>query len=359
MSIKILNEVWQAAQVGGSKLLVLLALADFADDRGGAIYPSMTTIAAKARLSVDQTRRIIHYLVEAGHITIVEDGGWDGARNRPNHYRIATPDPADVPAPVQGLPLQDASTPLAECKDPPRADASTGTRADARTVPAPAREDPSLIRHSDPSSSDDDDDGLTQVLRLWQENFPDSLTPVLTDSITALVAQYSADAAKYAITASVRAGVRKFSYVATCAANYVPGQEQPRPGPAGDPPPALDDRRRYLVDVNGSAPPAATTPRPLPTPTPSHPAASLWDKARWELGQSWPREHFDRIMHAELHEYSGDCYELRLPADSPWLDWVSRAEPALRRTLSSLLGRRISLSVTLSQPEHAAGVANS
>jgi hypothetical protein len=50
MSVRTLNRVWEASRQTGGALLVLLAIADFADDDGLA-YPSISTLARKARLS--------------------------------------------------------------------------------------------------------------------------------------------------------------------------------------------------------------------------------------------------------------------------------------------------------------------
>lgn len=122
MSIKTLSYIWQTATVGGSKLLVLLAMADFADDNGGSIFPSMATLAAKARLSVDQTRRVVHELIEDGVIELVSQGGWQGARNRSNEYRIVLGGTCNLQV--------------------PGADARGGTSTDASTVPAPMQDDP-------------------------------------------------------------------------------------------------------------------------------------------------------------------------------------------------------------------------
>lgn len=120
MSIKMMSRVWDVAPVSGSDLVVLLALADYGDDEGGSIFPSIPSIAKKARLSPDQARRVIHKLIEEDKILeIVAAGGWDGKRNRSNEYRIVL-------------------------SDPPRADASTPPRADASTVLAPTRADPLL-----------------------------------------------------------------------------------------------------------------------------------------------------------------------------------------------------------------------
>jgi hypothetical protein len=134
MSIKIMSQVWESATVGGSELLVLLALADYSNDEGESIYPSMKSLSKKARLSEDQTRRIIRKLIEEGMVVLVEQGGWRNGRNRSNEYKLVL-DARGVPA---------------NCKGGTRVDARGGTGAHARTVPAPMQEDPSYNHHIQP-----------------------------------------------------------------------------------------------------------------------------------------------------------------------------------------------------------------
>jgi hypothetical protein len=124
MSIELLTQVWKYAEVTGSELLVLLALADYAHDDGTSIYPSVATIARKSRLSVDQARRVVHELIKDGYVELVEEGGWNGKTNRPNQYRILLEK-------LEGGYLQDARG---------------GTRKLQGGVLAPTRDDP-LVNH--------------------------------------------------------------------------------------------------------------------------------------------------------------------------------------------------------------------
>ncbi|MBK6972664.1 MAG: hypothetical protein IPH26_06815 [Sterolibacteriaceae bacterium] len=73
--------VWKSGKLGGGNLLVLLAMADYANDAGSNIHPSMSTLAGKVRLSEVQTRRLVHELVADGYLQIVgnENGGAPGA----------------------------------------------------------------------------------------------------------------------------------------------------------------------------------------------------------------------------------------------------------------------------------------
>lgn len=84
MSVKIMAEVWAEADSEGGELLVLLALADYADDDGWC-YPSVPAIAAKARLSARQTRAHIRNLEEKGTVYCPSTKGGAGHTNR---YRI-------------------------------------------------------------------------------------------------------------------------------------------------------------------------------------------------------------------------------------------------------------------------------
>lgn len=74
MSIKILSRVWDESQASGSALLMLLAIADFADDNGKA-YPSKTTLAHKSRMSPRSVQRIIADLEQSGELRVAKQAG--------------------------------------------------------------------------------------------------------------------------------------------------------------------------------------------------------------------------------------------------------------------------------------------
>ena len=87
MSIKIMQWVWDDGPQEATELLVLLAMADIADDEG-LCWPSIARIARKCRMSDRNARRIIRRL---------EDGGWlltreQRGRNQTNRYTIQKPD---------------------------------------------------------------------------------------------------------------------------------------------------------------------------------------------------------------------------------------------------------------------------
>src|SRR5262245_44742392 len=87
MSWRTCKRVWDEFSPGGALKLVLLALADYADDAGENIYPSLHSLAVKIGYSDDQTRRYVRELVRIGAIECVANaqGGKPGSTR---HYRI-------------------------------------------------------------------------------------------------------------------------------------------------------------------------------------------------------------------------------------------------------------------------------
>jgi hypothetical protein len=89
VSVKVMSAVWEHVPADGSLLLLLLALADFADD-GGQSWPSVRTLAHRVRLSPRRTFELLHDAEERGLIARESGGG-----NRSNRYRITIPTPAE------------------------------------------------------------------------------------------------------------------------------------------------------------------------------------------------------------------------------------------------------------------------
>lgn len=70
MSIKIMQEVWEFAPVDQGTLLVLLALADSADERSRTCYPGVESLAEKSRLSDRQVQYCLKRLRELNIISV-------------------------------------------------------------------------------------------------------------------------------------------------------------------------------------------------------------------------------------------------------------------------------------------------
>lgn len=89
VSVKALTAAWEDSQARGAPLLVLLALADWAD-HGGRCYPSYHQIARKARVSRRTAVDAIQELVQLGELALVPRG------HQPGRFDDEGPRPARV-----------------------------------------------------------------------------------------------------------------------------------------------------------------------------------------------------------------------------------------------------------------------
>jgi hypothetical protein len=86
MSIRVMTSVWDDARTQAhSELLVLLALADWANDEGHC-WPTISALATKARLSERAVQQILGRLAATGRIRRIQGGG----RGRANQYQVVT-----------------------------------------------------------------------------------------------------------------------------------------------------------------------------------------------------------------------------------------------------------------------------
>jgi GNAT superfamily N-acetyltransferase len=82
MSAKATNWVWEESQSTGSARLVLLALADWANEKG-ICYGSYRGLAKKTRLSVATVTRSLRELEAAGEVKQLEPGTFGATTSRP------------------------------------------------------------------------------------------------------------------------------------------------------------------------------------------------------------------------------------------------------------------------------------
>src|SRR5690348_8154488 len=88
MSIRQMTAVWDRALTDDpSTLLVMLALADWANDEG-ICWPAVESIAEKCRISERQAQRIIKSLEEVGALTVIRKSG----RKHTNVYQLKVTD---------------------------------------------------------------------------------------------------------------------------------------------------------------------------------------------------------------------------------------------------------------------------
>lgn len=150
-----MSAVFESETLGPTERLIMLALADHADDQGRC-YPSIERLCRRTGLSERAVQSNIRKLTGTGHLSIIPGGG----RKRPNLYLVNANPAADAPflaeTPQQKPRFKNpaAETPFLTTKNP-AADApepsvtvkvgggEEGARASA-VVDAP-RADPSLV----------------------------------------------------------------------------------------------------------------------------------------------------------------------------------------------------------------------
>ena len=133
MSIKLMSEIWdnQDPQLTGSKLVIMLCLADHANDNGEC-WPSIARLAERARIAPANVTRHIKELEAAGYLIVTRTSGTH------NTYVVsATPRAKRTRHP----PRRRHPTPRANAIVPPRASA-IAPRAPAQYHPARQRNPP-------------------------------------------------------------------------------------------------------------------------------------------------------------------------------------------------------------------------
>lgn len=83
MSIRVMSHVWENSKQSGSALVLLLAIADFANDDGMA-WPAIGTLAKKIRMSERYVHRLVRDMVTAGEMRVEYKAGKNGT----NQYWI-------------------------------------------------------------------------------------------------------------------------------------------------------------------------------------------------------------------------------------------------------------------------------
>ena len=87
MSIKVMTEVWNSSLATGTKRLMLLALADHANDEG-ACYPSVMGLAKKCAISERNAQLLLRELESSGELLTELSAG----RGHKNLYWVLPPD---------------------------------------------------------------------------------------------------------------------------------------------------------------------------------------------------------------------------------------------------------------------------
>ncbi|MFE2485985.1 helix-turn-helix domain-containing protein [Streptomyces mirabilis] len=159
MSFKVTNWVWSRSESRNGARLVMLALADRADDNGCA-WPSIDDLAARTKLSPRAVQKGITSLVELGELEVENGGG----RHRSNRYRIV-PKPRTLDGVTDGKPRTSDGVSSQEtpnfAPETPNFEAETpnfATRNPVQSSPEPLEEpsrEPSGNHHNYPGAQQD------------------------------------------------------------------------------------------------------------------------------------------------------------------------------------------------------------
>ncbi len=117
MSVKWIDRVFKSsAHRTASELLMLLALADYADDSGES-YPSVATLAHKCRMNVRNANYVLRALQKSGELFVRKNQGPNGT----NRYKLVfkqseESEALQSAAPLKWIaPLQSAAPPALDC----------------------------------------------------------------------------------------------------------------------------------------------------------------------------------------------------------------------------------------------------
>jgi len=99
MSVKVMSMVWEHGPAKASERLMLLAIADHADDSGAA-FPGVERLARKCCVTLRPAQNTIRALERDGWMTVEVGGG----RNNTNHYQINLDRLTTPPTPLSTAP---------------------------------------------------------------------------------------------------------------------------------------------------------------------------------------------------------------------------------------------------------------
>ena len=91
MSVRAMSIVWQAPVKPPSLKLCALALADWSNDVGGSLYPSLAAIAKKVGVSRCQAQRLVQRLKADGLLSVVANAHGGAHGDTPTISSISTP----------------------------------------------------------------------------------------------------------------------------------------------------------------------------------------------------------------------------------------------------------------------------
>lgn len=135
MSVQAIVHVLENSQQHGTALLVLIAIANRADERGRDAWPSIATIAVMARTTERHVRRLLPTLERAGELGVDRGAGRHGT----NLYTIVGVGGRQLPLPLVTPDNPSPRTPRTAGEDISSTSGVTSTSADTSSYPSVIR----------------------------------------------------------------------------------------------------------------------------------------------------------------------------------------------------------------------------
>lgn len=214
MSIKLMTQVWDRSPLDGSRLLILLAMADMANDEGYC-WPSYATLAKRARLKSRQNViKIMNEFIEAG---IVEKKGRvddEGNQTSNMYHVIAGNINKEIPSTTSGTSVNTDTTP------------SVNTDTPLVSVLTPE----SSFNHQLEPSDDDSAQKQKNIFQFYSENIG-PLTPFISDALQDAEKRYPANWIEAAFKIAVERNARNWKYIDAILRDWgIRGFMAPKPG---------------------------------------------------------------------------------------------------------------------------------
>ena len=234
MSIRVMTQVWGSGRFDGNQLLLLLALADFADDGGGNVFPSVQKMAEKTRAARRTVQRNLRELVKDGVLVKVRQA----TRNFPAEYRINL---ARLQAPPPDEGRQNDAPEGREGRHPDHSGASSATNegrhGDAQYVNSETSKGPTSARACAREAART----LEEEFEDWYEHYPKRVSRGPAEEAFekaraggASLEELIAGAKRYAAQAACRGSPRFVKYPATWLNQKCWLDEYPPPGAGPD-----------------------------------------------------------------------------------------------------------------------------
>jgi DnaD/phage-associated family protein len=194
MSIKMINLVWDIEGLSPAQKLVLLALADHANDSGNSIRPGVARLISKTSLSERAVRRALADLRSVGWIVVVKNS----TNREPNHYRLN----------VEKINVKE----IRGARNAPQDKSGVPEMHPGGARNAPLGVPEMHPNHHKPSKNHQNGGDRPNIFSLYENNIG-VLTPMIGEQLIEIEQQYPEGWFEDAVKIACESNARKLSYI--------------------------------------------------------------------------------------------------------------------------------------------------